>query len=112
MKASDFTTGGNDREKAMSNLLKTEKTDAVNTGLVEKADKSAKALKGDLYSVGKKGTHGARRPRPLPHARNRRPTRSGKSPPSRRSWRNGAVTGRRLRDISTRTCTRNAPENA
>ena len=59
MKASDFTTGGNDREKAMSNLLKTEKTDAVNTGLVEKADKSAKALKGDLYSVGKKGTHGA-----------------------------------------------------
>ena len=41
----------------MSNLLKTEKTDAVNTGLVEKADKSAKALKGDLYSVGKKGTH-------------------------------------------------------
>lgn len=42
MKASDFTTGGNDREKAMSNLLKTEKTDAVNTGLVEKADKSAK----------------------------------------------------------------------
>lgn len=57
MKASDFTTGGNDREKAMSNLLKTEKTDAVNTGLVEKADKSAKALKGDLYSVGKKGTH-------------------------------------------------------
>ena len=31
MKASDFTTGGNDREKAMSNLLKTEKTDAVNT---------------------------------------------------------------------------------
>lgn len=44
MKASDFTTGGNDREKAMSNLLKTEKTDAVNTGLVEKADKSAKAL--------------------------------------------------------------------
>ena len=59
MKASDFTTGRNDREKAMSNLLKTEKTDAVNTGLVEKADKSAKALKGDLYSVGKKGTHGA-----------------------------------------------------
>ena len=53
MKASDFTTGGNDREKAMSNLLKTEKTDAVNTGLVEKADKSAKALKGDLYSVRK-----------------------------------------------------------
>lgn len=45
MKASDFTTGGNDREKAMSNLLKTEKTDAVNTGLVEKADKSAKALR-------------------------------------------------------------------
>ena len=44
--------------------------------------------------------------------RNRRPMRSGKSPPSRRSWRNGAVTGRRLRDISTRTCTRNAPENA
>ena len=64
MKASDFTTGGNDREKAMSNLLKTEKTDAVNTGLVEKADKSAKALKGDLYSVGKKGTHGGKfRPR-------------------------------------------------
>ena len=66
MKASDFTTGGNDREKAMSNLLKTEKTDAVNTGLVEKADKSAKALKGDLYSVGKKGTHGAGSAAPMP----------------------------------------------
>ena len=66
MKASDFTTGGNDREKAMSNLLKTEKTDAVNTGLVEKVDKSAKALKGDLYSVGKKGTHGAEVPPSMP----------------------------------------------
>ena len=42
MKASDFTTGGNDREKAMINLLKTEKTDAVNTGLVERQIRAPK----------------------------------------------------------------------
>lgn len=59
MKASDFTTTATDRENAMGNLIQTETTDAVNSGLVGKADKSAKALKGDLYSVGKKGTHGA-----------------------------------------------------
>lgn len=59
MKASDFTTTATDRENAMGNLIQTETTDAVNSGLVGKADKSAKALKSDLYSVGKKGTHGA-----------------------------------------------------
>lgn len=60
MKASDFTTTNSDREQAMNRLIQTEQTDAVNSGLVGKADKSAKALKGDLYAVGKKGTGGAK----------------------------------------------------
>lgn len=56
MKASDFTTTNSDREQAMNRLIQTEQTDAVNSGLVGKADKSAKALKGDLYAVGKNST--------------------------------------------------------
>lgn len=43
----------------MTGLLQTEQTNAVNTGLVGKADKSATALKGDLYAVGKRHTQGA-----------------------------------------------------
>lgn len=44
----------------MTGLLQTEQTNAVNTGLVGKADKSASSLKGNLYEVGKRGhTQGA-----------------------------------------------------
>lgn len=39
-------------------LLQTEQTDAVNSGIVGRADKSGSALKGNLYSVGKKGVTG------------------------------------------------------
>lgn len=39
-------------------LLQTEMTDAVNTGIVDRADKSEKSLKSGLYSVGKKAATG------------------------------------------------------
>lgn len=39
-------------------LLQTEMTDAVNTGIVDRADKSEKSLKSGLYSVGKKTSTG------------------------------------------------------
>lgn len=39
-------------------LLQTELTDAVNTGIVDRADKSEKSLKSGLYSVGKKAATG------------------------------------------------------
>ena len=39
-------------------LLQTEMTDAVNTGIVGRADKSEKSLKSGLYSVGKKTSTG------------------------------------------------------
>lgn len=39
-------------------LLQTEQTDAVNSGIVGRADKSGSALKGNLYSVGRKGVTG------------------------------------------------------
>lgn len=58
MKASDFTTTSSQREAASQTLLQTEQTDAVNSGIVGKADKSGSALKGNLYSVGKKAATG------------------------------------------------------
>lgn len=58
MKASDFTTTSSQREAASQTLLQTEQTDAVNSGLVGKADKSGSALKGSLYSTGKKAATG------------------------------------------------------
>ena len=39
-------------------LLQTEMTDAVNSGIVGRADKSEKSLKSGLYSVGKKASTG------------------------------------------------------
>lgn len=39
-------------------VLQTEMTDAVNTGIVGRADKSEKSLKSGLYSVGKKTATG------------------------------------------------------
>lgn len=39
-------------------MLQTEMTDAVNTGIVGRADKSEKSLKSGLYSVGKRATTG------------------------------------------------------
>lgn len=39
-------------------VLQTELTDAVNSGIVENADKSEKSLKSGLYSVGKRASTG------------------------------------------------------
>ena len=39
-------------------VLQTEMTDAVNTGIVGRADKSEKSLKSGLYSVGKRASTG------------------------------------------------------
>ena len=46
MKPSDFVTSSSERQQEMQGLLRTEMTDAVNSGLVEGADKSASTLKG------------------------------------------------------------------
>lgn len=46
MKPSDLVTSASERQQEMQGLLRTELTDAVNSGLVEGADKSARALKG------------------------------------------------------------------
>ena len=47
MKASDFATTSREREGAAQNLVRTEETDAVNTGIVDSADKrGGSALKG------------------------------------------------------------------
>lgn len=58
MKASDFTTTSSQRDAASQALLQTEQTDAVNSGIVGKADKSERSLKSALYSVGKKTATG------------------------------------------------------
>ena len=49
MKVSDFTTGDSERRAAEDALVQTESTDAVNSGLVGSADKSASMLKDDLF---------------------------------------------------------------
>ena len=46
MKASDFVSTSAERNESARNLLHTEETDAVNTGIVDSADESGKALKG------------------------------------------------------------------
>lgn len=58
MKPSDFIITSEQRNDATQNLLQTEVTDAVNSGIVDRADKSEKSLKGSLYSVGKKTSTG------------------------------------------------------
>lgn len=46
MKASDFVSTSSERDDAAFQLIQTEETDAVNSGLVGSADKSGSALKG------------------------------------------------------------------
>lgn len=46
MKASDFVSTSTERDDAALQLIQTEETDAVNSGLVDSADKSASTLKG------------------------------------------------------------------
>lgn len=53
MKASDFATTSREREEAAQNLVRTEETDAVNTGIVDSADKrGGSALKGATAAKG------------------------------------------------------------
>lgn len=58
MKPSDFVSTSEQKNEAAQSVLQTEMTDAVNSGIVGRADKSAKALKGDLYSTARKSTKG------------------------------------------------------
>ncbi|QGM92008.1 hypothetical protein GIR35_12430 [Enterococcus faecalis] len=58
MKPSDLISTSGQRDVAGQSLLHTEMTDAVNSGIVCKTDKSEKSLKGELYSVSKKNPTG------------------------------------------------------
>lgn len=58
MKPSDFVSTSGQKQDMSQSLLQTEMTDAVNTGIVDRADKSEKSLKSGLYSVGKKTSTG------------------------------------------------------
>lgn len=49
MKTSDFVTTASERNAAKADIAHTEMIDAVNSGIVGKADKSGRALKDDLY---------------------------------------------------------------
>ena len=58
MKPSDFVSTSGQKQDMSQSLLQTEMTDAVNTGIVGRADKSEKSLKSGLYSVGKRASTG------------------------------------------------------
>lgn len=58
MKPSDFVSTSGQKQDMSQSLLQTEMTDAVNSGIVGRADKSEKSLKSGLYSVGKKTATG------------------------------------------------------
>ncbi|MGJ0829962.1 glucosaminidase domain-containing protein [[Clostridium] innocuum] len=58
MKPSDFVSTSGQKQDMSQSLLQTEMTDAVNSGIVGRADKSEKSLKSGLYSVGKKASTG------------------------------------------------------
>ena len=45
MKPSDFVSTSGQKQDMSQSLLQTEMTDAVNTGIVDRADKSEKSLK-------------------------------------------------------------------
>ena len=45
MKASDFVSSSSERAENARDLLHTEETDAVNSGIVDSADKGASAVK-------------------------------------------------------------------
>lgn len=58
MKPSDFVSTSGQKQDLSQSVLQTEMTDAVNSGIVENADKSEKSLKSGLYSVGKRASTG------------------------------------------------------
>ena len=59
MKASDFARTSSQRNEASEQLVRTEQTDAVNAGLVGRADKSERSLKSNVMSNTKKAGTGA-----------------------------------------------------
>lgn len=56
MKPSDFVSTSGQKQDMSQSVLQTELTDAVNSGIVGRADKSEKSLKSPLYSVGKRSS--------------------------------------------------------
>ena len=58
MKASDYARTASEREDAGAQLIRTEQTNAVNTGIVGSADKSAMALKRAAYEKGRRSSAG------------------------------------------------------
>lgn len=58
MKPSDFVSTSGEKQDMSQSVLQTELTDAVNSGIVGRADKSEKSLKSPLYSVGKRSSTG------------------------------------------------------
>ena len=58
MKASDFATSSSQRVAESQALLQEEQTDAVNSGIVRRADKSKSMLKGSIYAAGKRRATG------------------------------------------------------
>lgn len=54
MKPSDFVSTSEQKNEAAQSVLQTEMTDAVNSGIVGRADKSDRALKGKLFESGKR----------------------------------------------------------
>ena len=58
MKPSDFVSTSGQKQDMSQSVLQTEMTDAVNSGIVGRADKSEKSLKSGLYSVGKRALFG------------------------------------------------------
>ena len=58
MKPSDFVSTSGQKQDMSQSLLQTEMTDAVNSGIVDRADKSEKSLKSGLYTVGKRASTG------------------------------------------------------
>lgn len=77
MRASDLTTTSKQRTDAAAGLVQTEGKNAVNTGLVGSADKSASVLKGSAYAGARKGKAGGRQPR----SAGARPSGDGPVPP-------------------------------
>lgn len=74
MRASDFVITSTQRVDSGQQLIQTELTDAVNSGIVDRADKSERSLKGSLYTVGKRGATGGAKSAALAAATRRRGT--------------------------------------
>lgn len=93
MKPSDFVSTSGEKQDMSQSVLQTEMTDAVNSGIVGRADKSEKSLKSGLYSVGKKAATGGATSAALAAVTNGRKggSASGGSSPKSRAGKAGAA---------------------